>query len=178
MTHFPLISQLEEKAIFSIFRQRVNHICVWISSFVYLLFGLTLERAWRRDYRNPLCHLHLSFKLTVNSANSALLITTTASFPWKHHFDTASALSPDCVLAVIKFPFSSLYVLQKSAEPRDNKKCQTKSCEGEIFTRQTQRLFVYCVRRLVLKGKVTLGGSTWLRLEGWLMEGPRIVVRG
>lgn len=150
MTHFPLISQLEEKAIFSIFCQSVNHICVWISSFVYLLFGLTLERAWRRDYRNPLCHLHLSFKLTVNSANSALLITTTASFPWKHHFDTASALSPDCVLAVIKFPFSSLCVLQKSAEPGTIRivrltvarvKSSPIRCNGSLFTASVGRFW-------------------------------------
>lgn len=138
----------------------MSHICIWISTFVYLLLGLTLERARRHDYRNPLCHLHLSFKLTANSINSALLITTPGSFSWKHHFDTASPLSPDCVLALIKFPFSSLCVRPKSAEPGDNKKRQTKWCEGEIFSCQTQRLFVYRVRRPVLKGKVTLGGAT------------------
>lgn len=152
----------------------MNHICIWISSFVYLLFGLTPEGARRRDYRNPLCHLHLSFKLTVNSANSALLITTTASFPWKHHFNMASPLSPDCVLPAIKFPFSSLCVLQKSGEPRDNKKCQTKWQGGEIFARQTQQFFVCGVCRPVHKGKVTLGGWARLRLAGRLMEGPRI----
>lgn len=154
----------------------MNHICIWISSFVYLLFGLTLERARRHDYRNPLCHLHLSFKLTVNSANSALLITTTGSFPWKHHFDTASPLSPDCVLAVIKFPFSSLCVLQKSAEPRDNKKYQTKWCEGEIFTRQLQRLLCLPRPSAGSEGKSDIG---WFdAIEAWGPVNGRAAYRG
>lgn len=154
-----------------IFRQRMNHICIWISSFVYLLFGLTLEGGQRRDYRNPLCHLHLSFKLTVNSANSALLITTTARFPWKHHFQTAGPLSPDCVLPVIKLPFSAPCVLQKSAEARGQWETSGSVAKGVKSSpvRRNSSLFAASVGP-VLKGKVTLGGWMRLRLAGRLMD--------
>lgn len=68
----------------------INHTCIWISSFVYLLFGLGLEGTQPHDYRNPLCHLQLSFKVILNSSNSALLITTTTNLPWKRHLNIMS----------------------------------------------------------------------------------------
>lgn len=68
----------------------INHTCICISSFVYLLFGLGPEGTQPHDYQNPLCHLQLSFKVILNSSNSALLITTTTNFPWKHHLNIMS----------------------------------------------------------------------------------------
>lgn len=68
----------------------INHTCIWISSFVYLLFGLGPEGTQPHDYRNPLCHLQSSFKVILNSSNSALLITMTTNFPWKHHLNIMS----------------------------------------------------------------------------------------